>query len=129
MTLQQRQLAADGATRFARAVAVFLSLGCAALASMLLAEAAARDGFSGWDGIRALLVFATTAWLAWGASLALIGLFGGRSTPPRPALDAPQRQEPTAKRGSPRRWCGTGWGGAAQLRQQVLVEESATSES
>ena len=51
------------------------------------AEAAARDGFSGWDGIRALLVFATTAWLAWGASLALIGLFGGRSTPPRPALD------------------------------------------
>ncbi|WP_311198993.1 glycosyltransferase [Sulfitobacter sp. W074] len=34
--------------------------------------------------------FATTAWLAWGASLALIGLFGGRSTPPRPALDAPQ---------------------------------------
>ena len=42
MTLQQRQLAADGATRFARAVAVFLSLGCAALASMLLAEAAAR---------------------------------------------------------------------------------------
>jgi membrane glycosyltransferase len=90
MTLQQRQLAADGATRFARAVAVFLSLGCAALASMLLAEAAARDGFSGWDGIRAVLVFATTAWLAWGASLALIGLFGGRSTPPRPALDAPQ---------------------------------------
>ena len=90
MTLQHRQLAADTPTRFARALAVTISLGCAALASMLLAEAAARDGFSGWDGIRAVLVFVTTAWLAWGASLALIGLFGGRTTAPRPDLHAPQ---------------------------------------
>ncbi len=90
MAPQHRQIAADGPTRFARAVALLLSLGSAALAATLLAEAAARDGFSGWDGLRALLVFATTAWLAWGASLALIGLFGSRSTPPRPALEAPQ---------------------------------------
>ncbi|KKK50731.1 hypothetical protein LCGC14_3122100, partial [marine sediment metagenome] len=68
MIRQQTQLAADTRTRFARALAVTVSLGCAVIASTLLAEAAARDGFSGWDGIRAVLVFATTAWLAWGAS-------------------------------------------------------------
>ena len=90
MTRQQTQLAADTRTRFARALAVTVSLGFAVIASTLLAEAAARDGFSGWDGIRAVLVFATTAWLAWGASLALTGLFGGRSDAARPELRAPQ---------------------------------------
>ncbi|HEY9039047.1 MAG TPA: glucans biosynthesis glucosyltransferase MdoH [Roseovarius sp.] len=43
-------------------------------ATVLLAEAAAQDGLDAWDVARATLIFVTTAWLAWGAALALIGL-------------------------------------------------------
>ena len=49
-------------------------------ATVLLAEAAAQDGLDLWDVARAILIFVTTAWLAWGAALALIGLPPHRRT-------------------------------------------------
>lgn len=43
-------------------------------ATVLLADAAAQDGLDLWDVARVILIFVTTAWLAWGAALALVGL-------------------------------------------------------
>ena len=52
------------------------SLGVAA--SVLMLEASVQDGIQVWDVLRALLILVTTAWLAWGAAQALLGLPGRR---------------------------------------------------
>ncbi len=80
---------ADGRTRTIRTVAILASAAAAILATALLFEAARQDGADFWDYARSALIFVTTAWLAWGASLALIGLPPARHG--RPAeLSGPQ---------------------------------------
>ena len=61
-------------TRAIRAGAVLLALSLASVAAALVAEAGATNGFDLWDGLRTVLIFVTTGWLAWGAMLALSGL-------------------------------------------------------
>ncbi|MFD0982687.1 glucans biosynthesis glucosyltransferase MdoH [Tropicimonas aquimaris] len=80
----------DGPTRLCRLLALGFSLIAAVAASLLMAEAAARDGFGALDAARAALIFLTTAWLAWGASLALIGTPGRQRPRAQPDLRMPQ---------------------------------------
>ncbi|SFB85391.1 glucans biosynthesis glucosyltransferase MdoH [Tropicimonas isoalkanivorans] len=82
--------APDGITRLSRLIALGFSLVAAVTASALMAEASAHDGFGTWDAVRAALIFATTAWLAWGASLALIGVPGRQKSRAYPELSNPQ---------------------------------------
>ena len=65
---------ADTKTRMLRVLALACSAAAAIFATALLFEAARQDGADFWDYARSVLIFVTTAWLAWGASLALIGL-------------------------------------------------------
>ncbi|WP_078059390.1 glucans biosynthesis glucosyltransferase MdoH [Tropicimonas marinistellae] len=83
-------LAPDAVTRLCRALALTFALIAAVTASILMAEAAARDGFGIWDAVRSGLIFLTTAWLAWGASLALIGAPGRERQKVQPDLAIPQ---------------------------------------
>ncbi len=70
-----------------RTAALTFAILMASTATVLLAEAAAQDGLDLWDIARALLIFVTTAWLAWGAALALIGLPQHRHTDARPEIE------------------------------------------
>ncbi|MDO6509312.1 glucans biosynthesis glucosyltransferase MdoH [Celeribacter halophilus] len=90
LNAMHEHLAPDTRTRWCRAFALALSLVSAVTASSLMGEAAAQDGFGAWDAIRAGLVFVTTAWLAWGASLALIGLPGRQRAGTHTDLSQPQ---------------------------------------
>lgn len=63
-----------GPTRGARAVALAFAGICAVAAAGTLAQAGLNAGFGLWDGVRVALIFVTTAWLAWGAAQALVGL-------------------------------------------------------
>ncbi|GGG81894.1 glucans biosynthesis glucosyltransferase H [Salipiger pallidus] len=74
-----------------RSAAIIGALLLAFIASALVAEAGATDGFSLWDGLRTALIFITTAWLAWGAMLALWGL------PAMRAQRVPELQLPEPK--------------------------------
>ncbi len=65
------------------------ALTTALTATVLLVEAAAQDGLDAWDIARAVLILVTTAWLAWGAALALVGLPGRRQPPGTVELLAP----------------------------------------
>ena len=65
---------ASTATRVTRAVAVGFAALAALTATGFMAEAALADGFGVLDVLRSLLVCVTTAWLAWGAAQALVGL-------------------------------------------------------
>ena len=65
---------ADTKTRMLRVLALACAAAAAVFATALLFEAARQDGADFWDYARSVLIFVTTAWLAWGASLALIGL-------------------------------------------------------
>ncbi|QCO56492.1 glucans biosynthesis glucosyltransferase MdoH [Pseudorhodobacter turbinis] len=58
-------------------------------ATVLLVEAAIQDGLDLWDIARATLILVTTAWLAWGAALALVGLPGRRHIPTAVEITAP----------------------------------------
>ncbi|HBT00449.1 MAG TPA: glucans biosynthesis glucosyltransferase MdoH [Citreicella sp.] len=71
-----------------RATAVIFSLLAAGTATVLLLEVALQDGSDLWDYVRAVLILVTTAWLAWGAGLALSGLAPQRRT------SVPEMQEP-----------------------------------
>ncbi|MBT9384948.1 glucans biosynthesis glucosyltransferase MdoH [Pseudooceanicola sp. CBS1P-1] len=57
-----------------RLAAILFALVAAITATVLLAEAAVEDGLDVWDVVRAFLIFVTTAWLSWGAAMALLGL-------------------------------------------------------
>jgi membrane glycosyltransferase len=76
-------------TFIARSVALGFSAACAAAAAFMLAQAAFVDGFGLWDGIRVGLILFTTAWLAWGAAQALIGLPAHRRATLTPPLELP----------------------------------------
>ena len=79
----------DTATASFRVTAITCALLSAALAAGLLAEASIQDGIEALDIVRVILIFVTTAWLAWGAMLAFIGLARRRSTT-EPDLQLPQ---------------------------------------
>ncbi|MEB8386651.1 glucans biosynthesis glucosyltransferase MdoH [Rhodobacteraceae bacterium KMM 6894] len=58
----------------ARSLAIAFAVFAAGGACLLVVEADRQDGFQIWDAFRAMLILLTTAWLAWGAALGLIGL-------------------------------------------------------
>ncbi|WP_203595215.1 glucans biosynthesis glucosyltransferase MdoH [Salipiger sp. PrR002] len=74
------------ATRF---LAALFALAAAGTATALLLEVALQDGVAVWDFVRAGLILVTTAWLAWGAALALSGLAPMRRRAPA-ELQLPQ---------------------------------------
>ena len=57
-----------------RAAAVSFSLLCAAGAFIIFLQFGGADGIDTLDVVRAVLIFISTLWLAWGAALGLIGL-------------------------------------------------------
>lgn len=65
----------------ARAFALLMSIGLGAAAGALFLQFGAADGYQVIDGVRAVLVFITTFWLAWGAMQSVAGLISA----PRPA--------------------------------------------
>ncbi|PWE27811.1 glucans biosynthesis glucosyltransferase MdoH [Pararhodobacter marinus] len=86
----RKPLAPDTRTVVVRSLAITLSVVAALSATVLLAEAAIQDGLDAWDVVRSALIFITTAWLAWGASLAFTGLPGRALRAQDEAPRAPQ---------------------------------------
>lgn len=86
-----RILAPGPGTRVLRGLAAGFSLAAAAVAASLLAEASTQDGIDGWDVTRTALIFITTAWLAWGAAGAFLGLAGRLRRAPEPELRLPHQ--------------------------------------
>ena len=82
-------LKADRRTVLVRTAALSFTALAALTATSLLGEAAVQDGVDLWDYVRAVLIFVTTAWLAWGASLSFVGLWPMRAKPV-PELQGPQ---------------------------------------
>lgn len=74
-------LKADFRTLLVRTAALSFTALAALTATSLLAEAAIQDGVDLWDVVRGVLIFVTTAWLAWGASLSFVGLWPMRAKP------------------------------------------------
>ena len=60
---------------FRRLAAVVFSLIASFAAAELFVRYANTDGMSAVDGLRCVLIAISTAWLAWGAALSLLGLF------------------------------------------------------
>ncbi|WP_434617777.1 glucans biosynthesis glucosyltransferase MdoH [Tabrizicola sp. M-4] len=65
-----------------RTLVLSAALLAAGLGFVVFLQFGASDGFDSFDVLRALLIFASTFWLAWGAFTALMGL---TTRPPRPA--------------------------------------------
>ena len=61
-------------TRRRRVFALAFAGLCAIAAAGILAQAGLNTGFGVWDGARVALIAITTAWLAWGAAGAFLGL-------------------------------------------------------
>ncbi|WP_088624700.1 glucans biosynthesis glucosyltransferase MdoH [Oceanicola sp. 22II-s10i] len=78
--------AADARTRAIRTLAIGTALLLAALAAGLMMEATFQDGVQTLDILRGLLMFVTTGWLAWGAMLAVAGLWPMKAAA-RPRFD------------------------------------------
>ncbi|NIZ08415.1 glucans biosynthesis glucosyltransferase MdoH [Pseudooceanicola sp. HF7] len=76
-------------TRLYRGLAIGFALLAATIATIMLTDAALEDGTDVWDIARSVLIFLTTAWLAWGASLSLVGLMPRRRRA-EPAMMMPQ---------------------------------------
>lgn len=75
--------ASSGRVLGARAFALLMSIGLGAAAGALFLQFGAADGYQVVDGVRAVLVFITTFWLAWGAMQSVAGLLAiHRPTPP-----------------------------------------------
>jgi len=85
------QLRISVAVVFRRIAAGLLSLMMSAAATELFVRYANTDGMSGVDTFRCVLIAISTAWLAWGASLSLLGLFYVDDPVPRLADDMPLR--------------------------------------
>ncbi|WP_298492872.1 glucans biosynthesis glucosyltransferase MdoH [uncultured Maritimibacter sp.] len=71
----------DPRTVRVRAVALGFTAFAAIGAAVLVADAAQQDGWQMWDAIRVGLILVTTGWLAWGAALALTGLWPHSARP------------------------------------------------
>ncbi|TCT35278.1 glucans biosynthesis glucosyltransferase MdoH [Martelella mediterranea] len=72
---------------FRRTISVLFSAAVALIASRLAIDVFFADGIDFVDYIRIALCAATAAWIAWGASLGVGGLIGGKmKTPPRASL-------------------------------------------
>ncbi len=70
-----------------RTISILFAVFVAAIASRLAMDVFFADGTDWVDFVRIALCAATAAWIAWGASLALGGLFGAPiRTPPRASL-------------------------------------------
>ncbi|MCX8225146.1 MAG: glucans biosynthesis glucosyltransferase MdoH [Sulfitobacter sp.] len=76
-----------GGVLSARAFALLMSIGLGAGAAALFLQFGAADGYQMVDGVRAVLVFITTFWLAWGAVQSVEGLIAIRR--PAPAMTTP----------------------------------------
>lgn len=72
-----------------RTAALTFAALAALTATVLLADAAAQDGVGSWDVARIILIFMTTAWLAWGAALAIVGLPGHRRAKSSASIKGP----------------------------------------
>ncbi|WP_425100740.1 glucans biosynthesis glucosyltransferase MdoH [Tropicibacter sp. S64] len=68
-------IAPDAATLRVRVLALLFAATAALGAATLVADASLQDGFQVWDAIRSGLILLTTGWLAWGAALALAGIW------------------------------------------------------
>tara|TARA_R110002051_G_scaffold122091_3_gene195210 strand:+ start:794 stop:2572 length:1779 start_codon:yes stop_codon:yes gene_type:complete len=82
MRSTQRHLRPN-ATRRARIAAIGFAFACAVAAAATLAQAGLNTGFDIWDFMAVALIALTTAWLAWGAAQAFLGL---PALEPLPAL-------------------------------------------
>lgn len=79
--------ALDRGVLLTRSLTLTASLLAAALGFIVFLQFGASDGFDAFDVLRAVLIFASTFWLAWGAFTALAGL---TSRPPRvPRITGP----------------------------------------
>lgn len=87
-------LPADGPTRAARALALAFAGVMGLGAGGLILMASESTGIGRLDLLRALLMLITTAWLAWGAAQALIGLV---SRPPAPPPAGPDDAQPDSR--------------------------------
>ncbi|MBU2962884.1 glucans biosynthesis glucosyltransferase MdoH [Citreicella sp. C3M06] len=76
----------DPATAMARALSLAVTALAAVVATWLTVAASVQDGVQVWDVVRAVLIFVTTGWLAWGAVLGLNGLVAGRRHGPAPQI-------------------------------------------
>ncbi|TDL81485.1 glucans biosynthesis glucosyltransferase MdoH [Palleronia sediminis] len=79
-----------GATRRCRIAALTFAAFCAVAAAATLARAG-TDSVLVWDALRVVFILLTTAWLAWGAAQAFLGL---RRLPPLPRMDPPDCAPP-----------------------------------
>ena len=82
-------IAPDRKTVRLRVVALGFTALAAIAATVLVTDAALQDGFQVWDAIRSALILVTTGWLAWGAALALTGLWPRKPMPQTPLLSQP----------------------------------------
>lgn len=73
-----------------RCLAIGMALVMAVLAGMLMLEVALQDGSDALDYLRFALIVITTAWLAWGAMLAFLGLKQGPKATSAPTTTQPQ---------------------------------------
>ncbi|MCO8144569.1 glucans biosynthesis glucosyltransferase MdoH [Rhodovulum tesquicola] len=82
--------APDFRTLTLRTAAISFVVLAAGAAAALLAAASTEDGVHLWDVVRTTLIFVTTAWLAWGAAGAFVGLPNRRRGVVPPPLTLPQ---------------------------------------
>ncbi|OSP55946.1 glucans biosynthesis glucosyltransferase MdoH [Pseudoruegeria sp. SK021] len=78
MATQNRQ---ERVATLARQVALAVSFSAAVTACLIFVQIDAANGIDAFDIVRSLLILVSTWWLAWGASLALLGLVGGPVEP------------------------------------------------
>lgn len=72
-----RSDAVEPSASLARYVALAVSLGAAVTACLIFIQVDAANGTDGFEVTRGILILVSTWWLAWGASLAMLGLIGG----------------------------------------------------
>ena len=85
----RQQLGIPVAVLFRRIAAIILSILVSISATDLFIRYANTDGMSGVDTFRCVLIAVSTFWLAWGASLSLLGLFYVDEPVPRIPNDVP----------------------------------------
>ncbi len=79
----------DSRTVFYRIATLAFAAAAATIATVLMVDATIQDGVDIWDVLRGFLILITTAWLAWGAAQACLGLGARRRPLPNPELTLP----------------------------------------
>lgn len=79
----------DRRTLFYRIATLAFAAVSATAATVLMVDATIQDGVDIWDILRGVLILITTAWLAWGAAQACLGLAARRRPVPAPDLTEP----------------------------------------